>query len=147
MCSHAAFLASLNRTALSCLLLQIELDAGDGTFDFDKQALKLVYVPPSSAGDVGQTSIQIMDKGRDDNPSSQLWVWPCYYSFALFRCTRADPSFSNMLLETPHMPCCPSAERYRCSPALVKFVHTVKLRVLPTRPSLPFSIVRSSCLC
>ncbi|CAM9386877.1 unnamed protein product [Ectocarpus sp. 13 AM-2016] len=63
-----AFVLSVDKTKLSVIVPRfgiegtIELDAGDGTFDFDKQALKLVYVPPSSAGDVGQTSIQIMDK-------------------------------------------------------------------------------------
>ncbi|CAM9805277.1 unnamed protein product [Ectocarpus sp. 6 AP-2014] len=65
-----AFVLSVDKTKLSVIVPRfgiegtIELDAGDGTFDFDKQALKLVYVPPSSAGDVGQTSIQIMDKVR-----------------------------------------------------------------------------------
>ncbi|CAM9750112.1 unnamed protein product, partial [Ectocarpus sp. 12 AP-2014] len=65
-----AFVLSVDKTKLSVIVPRfgiegtIELDAGDGTFDFDKQALRLVYVPPSSAGDVGQTSIQIMDKVR-----------------------------------------------------------------------------------
>ncbi|CAM9204183.1 unnamed protein product [Ectocarpus fasciculatus] len=65
-----AFVLSVDKTKLSVIVPRfgiegtIELDAGDGSFEFDKQALTLVYAPPSSADDVGRTSIQIMDKVR-----------------------------------------------------------------------------------
>lgn len=45
--------------------VQIKMDAGQGEFKFDQQALKLSYEPPASPGEVPpQASIQIMDKGR-----------------------------------------------------------------------------------
>lgn len=50
---------------LFLLSVQIKMDAGQGEFKFDQQALKLSYEPPASPGEVPQqASIQIMDKGR-----------------------------------------------------------------------------------
>lgn len=56
------------------MVVQIELDAGKGEFEFDQRALKLVYTAPASAGEVPpQASIQIMDKGKFATKSQLLW--------------------------------------------------------------------------
>lgn len=70
VCLSAAYilLAAFFQTAppsFARMAVQLELDAGKGEFKLDERALKLVYTPPASAGEVPpQASIQIMDKGK-----------------------------------------------------------------------------------
>ena len=57
-------------------MMQVELEAGDGQIEYNRQELKLTYFPPS-AGDVSPTSIRIMDKGENRRAVSSK----CFHVF------------------------------------------------------------------
>ncbi|CAM9803551.1 unnamed protein product [Scytosiphon promiscuus] len=65
-----AFVMSVDKSKVSVIVPRfgiegsIDLDAGEGELKFDKKSLRLVYEPPSSAGQEPHATIQIMDKVR-----------------------------------------------------------------------------------
>lgn len=43
---------------------QVDLEAGEGRIEYDRQSLRVTYFPPASAVDVKPSSVQVMDKGK-----------------------------------------------------------------------------------
>lgn len=82
---------------------QIELDAGNGEFKYDQLALKLLFVPPASAGGGAEASIQIMDKG--EYTSWKGWKGVSHSKLRW----KAYSTHEWLLGISPAMGCCPNS--------------------------------------